>query len=251
MEINEYAHLPFLKKELQKFLPGDSFAGRAWQQIGGELHYRLVEWEDTHETEYSTLFPMDALYTWGLKSGGLDHEWLASETGGYFDNEGNEIPSDISISISVTEQLAAYGLWLIMVEHDSHGEIPEEGLNDYGWSREEAIEHSARCMLLAYQALAYANKILRGEELSQEEKEKAQQQNFSALGKKGANKRHAPTRVLRQYAIELYKSGSWPSANQAAHSLKNEIVIHGKKIGAHLSPENAQRTISEWFRKSV
>lgn len=73
----------------------------------------------------------------------------------------------------------------------------------------------------------------------------------SALGKNGAIKKHASMKELRGYAIELYKAGKWPSANQAAHMLKDKVISHGKTIEAYLSPENAQRTIAEWIRKSA
>lgn len=73
----------------------------------------------------------------------------------------------------------------------------------------------------------------------------------SALGKNGAIKKHASMKELREYAIELYKAGKWPSANQAAHMLKDKVIAHGKTIEAYLSPANAQRTISEWIRKSA
>lgn len=71
------------------------------------------------------------------------------------------------------------------------------------------------------------------------------------LGRMGAKKRHAPMAALRLWAIDKYRAGQWVSANQAAHSLKNSIVEHGRTIGAILSEENAQRTIAEWIRKSV
>ena len=74
---------------------------------------------------------------------------------------------------------------------------------------------------------------------------------FSTLGKSGAEKRHAPMRELQDWAVEKYKSGEWKSANGAAHKLKDSVIAHGRTINAHLSEENAQRTIAEWFRKSV
>lgn len=74
---------------------------------------------------------------------------------------------------------------------------------------------------------------------------------YSRLGVKGAAKRYEPMATLRSWAIEKYQGGEWQSANQAAHTLKESILKHGRTINAHLSEENAQRTIAEWFRKSV
>jgi hypothetical protein len=74
---------------------------------------------------------------------------------------------------------------------------------------------------------------------------------FSSFGKAGADVRHMPIRRLQSWTLSLYKEGTWPSANKAAHALKNQVIEHGKTIGVRLSEENAQRTIAEWIRKSV
>lgn len=78
---------------------------------------------------------------------------------------------------------------------------------------------------------------------------------YSQNGKSGANKRHAAMKELRDWTIKQYQAGSWidnkKSANKAAHDLKETVLAHGRTIGAHLTEENAQRTISEWIRKSA
>lgn len=250
--INEYSHRPFLSRELKQLLPDGTFASRLWRAIGAELHYRLVEWEPQNEVEYSSLFPVESLFLWVTKDGGLDPEWLASENGSYLDDDGEVIPSTLTPSYSAVEQLAAYGLWLISEnEMDCCGLVSEQGANENGFNRDEVIEHRAACMLLAYQALSYAQRIMLGTKLSPEENEKAEQFNFSKMGKAGAAKRHAPMAALRSWAIEKYRAGKWPSANQAANDLQGCVIDHGRTIGANLSKANAQRTIAEWFRKSV
>lgn len=70
-------------------------------------------------------------------------------------------------------------------------------------------------------------------------------------GKNGASKRHQPMDELKRYAVGLYKQKKWNSANEAAFELQQQIINHGKTINANLKPSNAQRTIAEWFRKSV
>lgn len=75
--------------------------------------------------------------------------------------------------------------------------------------------------------------------------------NAKAAGEAGAMVRHEPMRKLREWSVAKYKSGNFQSANQAAHQLKQEILQHGRNISAVLTEENAQRTIAEWFRKSV
>lgn len=74
---------------------------------------------------------------------------------------------------------------------------------------------------------------------------------FVTLGRSGAVKRHAANASLREWSIAQYRAGTWKSANKAAHDLKDLVIEHGRKIGVHLTKENAQRTIAEWFRKSV
>ncbi|MGC2456704.1 MAG: hypothetical protein WA435_01755 [Gallionellaceae bacterium] len=74
---------------------------------------------------------------------------------------------------------------------------------------------------------------------------------FSKQGKNGALKRHEPMRLLKKWTLKRYQAGKWPSANAAAHALKDEVIAHGKAINAHLTETNAQRTIADWIRKSV
>lgn len=70
-------------------------------------------------------------------------------------------------------------------------------------------------------------------------------------GKKGIEKRYAPMRQLKTWAVEKYQSGKWSSANAAAVALEEQVIAHGRTINATLSKTNARRTIAEWFRKSV
>jgi len=93
--------------------------------------------------------------------------------------------------------------------------------------------------------LAHEYRDLWGTELLKEKLDR------SRMGKAGALKRHAPMQALREWAVDRYKERQWPSANAAAHALKESVIEHGRTINAHLSEENAQRTMAEWFRKSV
>jgi len=99
----------------------------------------------------------------------------------------------------------------------------------------------------AANALANAMSIESGNEKLQKDR----QDLFSRLGKSGADLRHAPMRELRDWALDQYQAGNWPSANKASHDLKEKVLAHGRTIGAHLTVENAQRTIAEWIRKSA
>lgn len=269
--INHYSHIPFLKSELKQLLPDGSFASRLRRSIGNELHYLLVDWPDESETEFSSLSPVDTLYFWATTDGGFDPEWLASEDGSYLDDDGEVIPPSVKPSYSAVEQLAAYGLWMLDEMLECLGPIPKDdadirspdperckgfdGCNAFencqGWKREEVIEHRAACLLLSYQSLSYCQRILSGTKLTAEEIELAMRLNYSEMGKAGALRSHAPMARLRSWAIERYQAGKWKSANQAAHSLRDSIIEHGRTINANLTEQNAQRTIAEWFRKSV
>lgn len=255
---NRYSHIPFLTGELKQLLPVGSFASRLWRVIGNELHYRLMEWEPQSEVEYSSLSPVDALFVWASKDGGLEPEWLASEDGSYLDDDGEVIPLSVKPSYSAVEQLATYGLWLLEEELESLGPIPENDAdigplpeNCYGVKLDEVIEHRAACMLLAYQSLSYCQRILSGTRLTAEEESRAATFSFSLMGKAGARKRHAPMAALQAWAIERYRPDEWPSATQAAYVLKESVINHGRTINACLSEANAQSTIAGWFRKSA
>lgn len=70
---------------------------------------------------------------------------------------------------------------------------------------------------------------------------------FSELGKGGVA-RHEPNMRLKEFLYSIYEEGKYVSANKAAHELKDQVLEHGRKIGAVLTIENAQRTIAEWIR---
>ena len=259
--INWYAHSPFLADELKQLLPDGSFAARLWRSIGNELHEILVDDPySRHDDGYSVSFPVDALFGWGMKDGGLDPEWFfCDKEGAYIDDNGDVIPSTVKPAYSAVEQLAAYGLWLLDDALFSLGPIPDNDAdigplpeyNRQGWKREDVIEHRAACTLLAYQALAYAQRILRGTKLTAEEAKKASYYDFSAIGKAGAIKRHAPMAELREWATRKYRAKKWNSANEAAHALTDEVLAYGRTIGAELKASNAQRTVYDWFLKSA
>lgn len=215
--INWHSHIPFLTHELKRFLPSNSFASRLWRSIGTELHYRLVEWEPQSEVEFSSLLPVESLFLWVTKDGGLDPEWLASEDGSYLDDDGEVIPSTLKPLYSAVEQLAAYGLWLISENNmDCYGLVSEQGANENGFNRDEVIEHQAACMLLAYQALSYSQRIMLGTQLTPEEIEKAAR---ITMARKAADALHnGPKgfRVKRKIIQEIWASGKYSSRDICA-----------------------------------
>lgn len=238
-------------------LPEGGFARLTWRQTGYELHDRLVDWPDQTETEYSSHFPVSALYDDLVHFGWLlDPEWLRQEDGTFLDDQSNVLPESVSPKYSPPELIAAYGLWLITSEIYAIGPLvdldddEEKRLYDeQGYKAREVVEHRAACISLAYQALTYARRLI-GRESGKNVEERTPPSNYhSALGKKGADKAHAARRKLREWAISKYQAQRWSSPNQAAHSLMDEVMAYGRTINAHLMPSNAQRTLAEWFRR--
>jgi hypothetical protein len=257
-QINPYSHIPFLHAGLMRLLPKDSFSLRMRRAIGDEIDAMLEPDEEFGERgNFSSSFPVQSLFLWITSNKeGLVLDWLSNEDGNYFDDNGELIPPTVAPSLPGVEQLAAYGLWFLDVEMASCGPYSEEDYDDNrinpdGWKESEVLDHKAECLLNAYQALVYAERLIHGTKLSAEETERAAQFDFSAIGKDGAEKRHAPMKALRAWAIAKYRAGKWPSANQAAHDLKASVIAHGNTINAKLTEQNAQRTIANWFSKSV
>lgn len=250
------SHVSFVSRELQKLLPEGSFVSRVWRSIGEELHYRLVECPFDDEIEYSKYHPVDVLFMWVSQNSGLDPEFLIGHDGNYVDDAGEVIPPTANLSYSGVEQLAAYGLWLLNVKMNSYGppaerDYTDQGWNPNGWTREDVYRHQIPYTLLAYQALSYSQRMLLGTKLSIEELEKVVQFDFSVLGKRGAENRHASMRELREWTLDQFRTGSWPSANRAAYDLKDKVMAHGRTINAELKAQNAQRTIAAWINASL
>lgn len=114
--------------------------------------------------------------------------------------------------------------------------------------REDLNDPAGSCLGLlceAYYASGILEQSINGSAIT-----KSLDKMFSRLGTKGADTRHAPMRELRDWALSKYQAGSWPSANKAAHDLKNQVMAHGRTIGAILTEQNAQRTIAEWIRNT-
>ena len=253
-EINPYAHIPFLRRKLKALIPNGSLADRMQRTIGGEID-GIFTVNDFDETSSMMLFPVQSLFDWIVKSGGItlaDLEWLPYEL---CDDQFRDIEEAEYDVIPGSQQMAAFGLWFLNVELDAVGpskaeDYDENGISPHGFTKAEILNHKAECLLNAYQALSYAERLNRPIELSTDEKEHSAKIDFAALGKDGAKKRHAPMQALRAWALDRYREGSWPSANQAAHELMAAVIEYGRTINAPLSPSNAQRTIAHWINRA-
>jgi hypothetical protein len=236
-------------------LKDNTFAKRMWRSIGHAIH-TILEERASEDDGFSALFPVEALFLWISRNGGFDPAWLQGDDGQYVDDSGHRLGKTIPCAVSGVEQLAAYGLWLVEEEmpsigHHEHDQWDEHEFNSHGFSKLEAIDHRAESMLLAYQALMYAVRLSQDTGLTPAEAEQVYAVHFAACGKQGADRRHAKMRELKNYAVGLFEAQEWKTPAVAANTLKNQIIKYGQSIGVNLVPDNAQRTISAWFKESI
>lgn len=254
MEFHADYYKLFLIDEFESLMPAGSFVSYVWGTLGRKMHDWVDDWSLEEGAGFFDFYPVHKLFL--MVSTSTDQmlvrpEWLCDEVQ-YYDDSGKEVPPTVERTYSGAEQLAAYGRWLISAAFEESPPTRVRGReNRDKWFRKLAQQHQVECLLLAYQALSYSFRMKLGGGLSEEEVKIALRLKLSKQGKSGANKRHAPMAMLKARTIKRYREGDWPSANKAAHALKRIVMEYGKTIGAHLTEENAQRTIANWIRKSV
>lgn len=60
-------------------------------------------------------------------------------------------------------------------------------------------------------------------------------------------KRHAKSAQLRNMAIKLYLTQTWPSVRQASKNIFPQLIEPGDKIGFVFSPDRGEQTVYEWL----
>ncbi|PTQ79820.1 hypothetical protein C8R21_12224 [Nitrosospira multiformis] len=253
MEFHADYYKLVLLDELERLMPRGSFVSYVWLTLGRRMHDWVDDWSVEEGAGFFDFYPVYKMFL--MISTSKDQmlvrpEWL-SEDDHYYDDSGKEVPPAVERTYSGPEQLAAYGRWLINAAFEAPPQTPVKRITRDKWFRALAQQHQVECLLLAYEALSYSLRMKLGAGLSEEEVKTALRLKLSELGKSGADKRHAAMQSLKEWTLQRYQEGKWPSANRAAHALKDITIEYGKAIGAHLSEENAQRTIAAWIRKSV
>ena len=248
LPLNLPPHVSFARSNLMNYLRKDSFAEQLKIFIGWEIDWQL------HADRSASDYPLNEsstslLFKWIVSDGGLSPRLLEDENGQIFDDQGRLVDRSFIRSLSGTEQMAAYGLWFLDIELEKMTPRIIEDLSNSRVTELSIVDHRAECMLNAYQALYYAERLNNQIKLTSEESENIRKVDFSALGRKGAVKRHKPMRLLEEYALSLYEHLEGKSANAAAYELRDKILDHSRTINANLKPSNAQRTIADWFRK--
>lgn len=245
----DHSHQFFLKQELSRFLKEGSFASRLQKRLGETLHYWLVELEPSEYIEYLGA-DVEGLYSCAITTGGLDPKWLLNDDDRYVDDRGNQLPPSVDVSCSAVEQLAAYGLWLITEEQETLGSIPHEKdgepppeYNDQGWRRCDVIEHRAACMLWAYQALSYCQRIESGAGPTVYEIKRAETLNLSEMGRRAVASR--TDQKLKPGWIEHCETVK--KNNIAVSTLDDLLSVSGYNPGVlNVTP----RTLKAWAKEA-
>ena len=239
-------------------LLAESFAARMRLTVGAELNAIYADQEE-EEWPPGWEIRIESLFRWISIDGGLNPEWLRTDKGIFLDDNGSVVPQNVKPSLSPVEQLAAFGLWFIEKDMPACGPDGEEDWdanrgNQQGISELDVANHTGECLLLAYQALTYAEELRHAEELRQLEPQpiaSAEEQkgsfDFSKAGKKGSIARHAPMKALREFTLLEYRAGTWTTVTDAADALKERVIDYGRTIGADLKKTNATRKIKEWI----
>ncbi|OUL92942.1 hypothetical protein [Paraburkholderia hospita] len=228
LDFDWFSHKKFVANELNRLLPAHSFAEHMWKEIAEELHISLMECPfDEGETAFPRHHPVKALFILMSRDAGfyLDLKRLSDGGVDVPDECGVPLPDGLLPALTAAEQMAIYGFWLVTVHADCKGPMVGTGTNKYGWSREQLIGHQCDCVMLGYQALAYAQRLSSGQSARPDEIEKAKNLYFSDIGKKGSDALHGRRRDERRRVLEMWKSGNYLNKMDCARAAKKEGVV--------------------------
>ena len=244
------AHRQFVETELRRLIPEGSFASYIVESLATELRSTIETVEEEQPDADWEVSSAEGLFTLLDDGWSLDIEWFQWSDGIYKDDNEEEIPSSVIRHFTASEQMAVYGLSVLADDQLGYYDLSELS-DEKKASIAELSDWRTEVVLEAYQALVFAHKLQQERSSEIGKQSKSTFVDFSALGAAGAKKRHAPQAELKKWALEKYRAKKWQSANEAAHALTAEVVLHSNTIGAFLKPSNAQRTIYSWFLKSV
>ncbi|MDQ1834089.1 hypothetical protein [Massilia scottii] len=201
-----------VKRELQEFIREDSFAWHICRSLGRELNSTLEILAEDSDGFWGVL-PVNDLNELLTTGWTLDYEWFKWTDDIFRDDAGLAIPETISRTYSAAEQMAAYGLYILLDEIGAMGPAAAQGENEQGWSREGVKEHEATCLIRAYQAVVFALKLSTVSDRSPDERVRDA---MSAIGRRRAEIRHAPARLAQEFVkLEWTKHKSEYSENKS------------------------------------
>lgn len=202
--------------ELEKLLAKQSFADQLKSQIGRELDGIMTDSDagfggDDIPKEFAAQRLIDHL------RGGwsFNLEWLRDHKNVFLTDSGEAISGDVNVSLSPVEHLACYGLWLLSVDYWAVG-VDEDDWARHGFKKVEALAYQAECVLLASQALIFAQQLIIGNPLSKEEQEKAVR---AALALRAAEAKHSMkggSREKKKKIQDIWASGKYSSRSICA-----------------------------------
>lgn len=99
------------------------------------------------------------------------------------------------------------------------------------------------------QAFAYAS-MDDAHSMAARQAYKARKDAAKSGASEAAKARHRRLDPVRREIIDLYRSGAFKSANQAAHELVEHAMELARQCGAPLAPSNAQQTVYRWLLKA-
>lgn len=263
MEFDEEQHRVDATEQLLLLLPEGSLARKMKAQIGFDLI-------DTFSPDYGPDFDTvsqrwvqhrGVVLLFHALVGGYTEGWRhflhegnfvfagEGESGNFLlDDAGNQIPPELWLhrgdepAFTPVELLAVYGLYYLENELDSFGLVAVEGQNEQGFDREKVLQHRASCVVMAYQALAYARRLLAGEVFSREQLKKAV---ASAAGATAARALH--TSGKKALARQQVK-GCWDRWQQNPCEYPSVAAFAKGMLDKHPDELKSQPVVERWVR---
>lgn len=238
---NFHCHKTLIVSELKKILMPSSYVTKAWRVIGAEIN---ATFEEPGEDEIPTPYRPNELALWAQQSGGFDVEWLSESKGNYICDDGTFFQTSKKLRLTPAEQLAAYGLWFIDDEMNSHGEIDyvDRFTNANGILVTDVIFHRAECIMAAYQCLRFAENTV----------DPHSKHDYSKYAKRGSARKEVKRQEVKSYVLEQYKSGGpWQSKRHAAFHIWKGTVDFSKSINYPLTETGAETTVYKWIREGT
>lgn len=235
------------KGELSEFIKDGTFAARIKRCLGRELNSTLELLEEEDDGVWGVL-PVYDLYELLSEGWSLDHEWFKWTDDIYRDDEDLEVPEALPKIYTASEQMAAYGLYILNEKILSMGPASESGLNDQGWTREGVLEFEATCLIHAQQALDFAHRL--NVALGIPHKETRVQDAMSILGTHNANKRHAAGHAAREFVWAEWQANKEHYDNNKAKFARTYVDIVANKfqtVGGDPLKMTARHLADKWL----
>jgi hypothetical protein len=210
------------KRELNEFVNKGTFASYICNCLGRELNDTLESLEEEDDGIWG-VFPVADLHDLLSSGWTLDHEWFQWTDDIYRDDNNVEIPDSVPRTYTQSEQMAAYGLYLLSDHIGCMGALPDDGYNDQGWTRDGILEHEAACLIMANQAITYAHLLMASPQKTPDERIS---EAMSALGRLGSDAAHIENRAMKETVFQWcdVNMENFHSMDSAAEAVAGKVV---------------------------